>query len=215
MQRDAVDPRIVNVYASTIQYTNNFNKILVSSVTTDSSKPVSQVNYIVNETTARWSNILEKPTTLAGYGITDSYTKAQVDALTWNWSSITNVGDITSTGSMYLTGTSSNYLRMRNGSAGAWQFYDVKDPGGGIYNYTVMMDNGRIGFYFSTVNTAYDIGTIKHTFNANGDILAVGNVTAYYSDERLKTKLGNITDALDKVDAIDCFYYEANDVLNR
>ena len=44
------------------------------------------------------------------------------------------------------------------------------------------------------------------------EILATGNITAYYSDERLKTKLGVIENALDKVCALSGFYYEANEV---
>ncbi len=44
-----------------------------------------------------------------------------------------------------------------------------------------------------------------------GAIYATGNITAYYSDERLKTKLGNLESALDKICAIDTFYYEANE----
>ena len=44
----------------------------------------------------------------------------------------------------------------------------------------------------------------------NGSITATGDITAYYSDDRLKTKLGNIENALDKVSAISGFFYEAN-----
>ena len=44
-----------------------------------------------------------------------------------------------------------------------------------------------------------------------GEITATGNITAYYSDDRLKTKLGNIENALDKVLSLDGFYYEANE----
>jgi hypothetical protein len=44
-----------------------------------------------------------------------------------------------------------------------------------------------------------------------GAIFATGNITAYYSDERLKTKLGNLESALDKICAIETFYYEANE----
>ena len=44
-----------------------------------------------------------------------------------------------------------------------------------------------------------------------GEIRATNNVTAYYSDDRLKTRLGNIEDALLKVKSLDAFYYEANE----
>jgi hypothetical protein len=46
----------------------------------------------------------------------------------------------------------------------------------------------------------------------SGEIRATNNVTAYYSDDRLKTKLGGIENALDKVDSLSGFYYEANEV---
>lgn len=45
-----------------------------------------------------------------------------------------------------------------------------------------------------------------------GEIRATNNVTAYYSDDRLKTRLGVIQNALDKLDAIEGFYYEANEL---
>jgi hypothetical protein len=44
-----------------------------------------------------------------------------------------------------------------------------------------------------------------------GEIRATNNITAYYSDDRLKTKLGNIEDALAKVRTLNGFYYEANE----
>ena len=43
-----------------------------------------------------------------------------------------------------------------------------------------------------------------------GEIRATNQVTAYYSDDRLKTKLGEIENALDKIDTLSGFYYEAN-----
>jgi hypothetical protein len=39
-----------------------------------------------------------------------------------------------------------------------------------------------------------------------------GNITAYYSDERLKTKTGNIENALDKVRSLEGFVYVENDL---
>jgi Chaperone of endosialidase len=43
-----------------------------------------------------------------------------------------------------------------------------------------------------------------------GAITATGNITAYYSDERLKTRLGVIDDALAKVKQLSGFFYHAN-----
>jgi len=44
-----------------------------------------------------------------------------------------------------------------------------------------------------------------------GEIRATNNITAYYSDERLKTKVGNIENALDKVSQIETMIYHANE----
>jgi Chaperone of endosialidase len=44
-----------------------------------------------------------------------------------------------------------------------------------------------------------------------GNFTATGNVTAYYSDDRLKVNLGGIDNPLDKVKSLNGFYYEAND----
>ena len=53
-------------------------------------------------------------------------------------------------------------------------------------------------------------------FNTTGDsIRAAGNIIAYYSDDRLKTKFGNITNAVDKVRQLNGFYYEANETAQK
>ena len=44
-----------------------------------------------------------------------------------------------------------------------------------------------------------------------GEIRATNNITAYYSDERLKTKVGDIENALDKVCQIETMMYHANE----
>lgn len=45
-----------------------------------------------------------------------------------------------------------------------------------------------------------------------GALTATGNITAYYSDERLKKKLGLIEKPLDKLMTLNGFYYEANEI---
>jgi hypothetical protein len=44
-----------------------------------------------------------------------------------------------------------------------------------------------------------------------GEIRATNNITAYYSDDRLKTRIGNIESALDKLLSLNGFYYQANE----
>lgn len=48
-----------------------------------------------------------------------------------------------------------------------------------------------------------------------GEIRATNNVTAYYSDDRLKTRLGNISSALDKICGLNGFYYQANETAQK
>jgi len=66
----------------------------------------------------------------------------------------------------------------------------------------------RAPIFYDSDNTGY-----YADLNSTGDsIRAAGNIVAYYSDDRLKTKLGNITDALKKVNQLNGFYYQANEL---
>ena len=57
---------------------------------------------------------------------------------------------------------------------------------------------------------SFGVGTAAS--GTGGEIRATNNITAYYSDERLKVRFGNIADALAKVESLSGFHYEANDV---
>jgi hypothetical protein len=50
------------------------------------------------------------------------------------------------------------------------------------------------------------------SFHVAGTIMATGEVTAYYSDERLKNFSGKIENALDKVSQLNGYHYTGNDV---
>ena len=74
----------------------------------------------------------------------------------------------------------------------------------------------------STISIAQSVGTSDHVrfhclglgTNASGntgELRATGNITAYYSDERLKDMHGKIEDALDKVESINGYYYKENE----
>jgi hypothetical protein len=72
---------------------------------------------------------------------------------------------------------------------------------------------GDIGSGTTRYGNIYGQGITLGTTTAagTGEIIATGNITAYYSDENLKTKLGVIENALDKIEQLEGFYYEANE----
>jgi Chaperone of endosialidase len=72
---------------------------------------------------------------------------------------------------------------------------------------------------FATANTKFNSsgGTISGAVTIStgglavtGAITSTGDITAFFSDDRLKTKLGNIENALDKLMTLNGFYYEPN-----
>ena len=52
-------------------------------------------------------------------------------------------------------------------------------------------------------------------FFCNNQIAASNNITAYYSDERLKEKLGKIENPIEKLMSIETFYYKENDLSRK
>jgi hypothetical protein len=57
-------------------------------------------------------------------------------------------------------------------------------------------------------------GTSAYGIFSRGQIGSTGNITAFISDERLKAKLGNIDNAVDKLSQLNGFYYKFNELAN-
>ena len=109
---------------------------------------------------------------------------------------------------------------------------EIDDPGQAqtctnVYGLRSLMDDdstgnvtgtGAYGLYINWNGTwsytnkyhIYAAGNIASYFG--GEIQAVGDVTAYYSDERLKIKKGKIENALEKVNSIETFYFTNNEL---
>lgn len=67
-------------------------------------------------------------------------------------------------------------------------------------------------FTSTTQNSQFNsVGVGTAGSGTAGEIRATNNITAYYSDIRLKTKIGEITDALAKVRQIETLIYHANE----
>lgn len=66
------------------------------------------------------------------------------------------------------------------------------------------------GNIISQGNVALGLTSANARLHVSGNIYATSDIVSSYSDERLKTRLGNIENAVEKVKAIDTFYYEPN-----
>jgi hypothetical protein len=139
---------------------------------------------------------------------------------------VTATGRVTATGGLTTAGNTTigggvNYT-VRNLNIGvseiAWvptdqttAFVNVSDSAGNNGSTYSVVIRGLTSSGAAPQNlTNFQVYATNSIFQ--GGILATGDVTAYYSDERLKTKLGSIENALDKLTQLSGFYYEANEV---
>ena len=140
------------------------------------------------------------------------------------------VGSLTQSGNLTWDGSSlyvNGYVRPSAGNGNNGIIFPT-DPGGGSGDVAFIKYYARSGeactLEISSMNDADDhillsasggvgIGVIPATkFHVAGEIFATGNITAYYSDERLKTKISNIKDPLEIINKLNGFYYTPNDL---
>jgi len=83
---------------------------------------------------------------------------------------------------------------------------DITGNAGNINSFTV---NQSVGTGNNVQFNSLGVGTTASA--TAGEIRATNNITAYFSDDRLKKRLGNIENALAKVMTLNGFQYEANE----
>lgn len=89
---------------------------------------------------------------------------------------------------------------------------------GGINSTTIGATSATTGAFTtltasgSTQVSSLGIGTAAT--GTAGEIRATNAITAYYSDERLKNRIGRIENALDKIDQLTGFLYTENELAN-
>ena len=76
--------------------------------------------------------------------------------------------------------------------------------GSGILSWATIAESTSVNKQVNSLG----VGTAGS--GTTGEIRATNAITSYYSDDRLKTRLGKIENALDKICSLEGFYYEAN-----
>ena len=101
---------------------------------------------------------------------------------------------------------------------GAWFQYNGYQAGNGADLIQIGAKRNAVDYTYVNIdatNGNVGLGNIPGTtykLNVSGTIGASGDITALYSDERLKTKTGDLSEALTKVCSLDTFTYVNNDL---
>tara|TARA_R100000656_G_scaffold59501_1_gene46342 strand:+ start:4938 stop:6818 length:1881 start_codon:yes stop_codon:yes gene_type:complete len=126
------------------------------------------------------------------------------------------------TSSISITSSTSGTLPVNRGGTGATSGYNNSNWDT-AHTDRLKWDGGSTGLTASTgrtslgLNTGNDVqfdsfGVGTAASGTTGEIRATHEVTAYYSDDRLKTKQGNIKKALEKVCSLNGFHYQPNEL---
>ena len=113
----------------------------------------------------------------------------------------------TANNASFLGGTAAASYLLTNGTGSSLTAINGSNVTG-----TVSSATNATNFTSTSQNSQFNsIGIGTSASGTGGEIRATNNITAYYSDERLKTRLGSIENALDKISKLSGFYYEANE----
>jgi hypothetical protein len=188
--------------------------VTVSPVTTTGTLTATLANQTAN-------TVFAAPNGVAGTPTFRALVEADIPTLNQN----------TTGSSGSCSGNAATATTATNVDGGSARIATIRGTDGMIENNSgayLHIGNWAVGRTDATavlVNTAYrsdicdgNAATATTATNLSGGtvaattITATGNITAYFSDMRLKTHLGVIENALDKVNSLEGFYYEPNEV---
>lgn len=118
----------------------------------------------------------------------------------------------------FASKTANYFLAAPNGAAGAPTFRAIvaadiptlnQNTTGTASNITAYTINQSVGTSNNVQHNSIGVGTASS--GVAGEIRATNNITAYYSDSRLKTKIGDITNPLEQIRQIETMIYHANE----
>jgi hypothetical protein len=138
------------------------------------------------------------PSGQLGIGTNPSYTLDVNGSISSN--DIVRTNNFRLAGIMVLSGSgaeigNSTGARLSESYGALWNFSNSS-----TWHHQIINGSSLVGFQSGGANFG------------SGNILASGDVTAYYSDERLKTKVSRITNAIEKIQSLEGFIYTENEL---
>lgn len=202
---------------------NVANSVIISSTLTVAGNTVDPV-YISAVNNAQNNTITAVNSFAQGaYGVANSASGTATSALSL---ATTNAGQVVvlQANVAYLQGIentqNTNTVAVNGYAAGAFALANsaVQTIAGTADEIGVSRTGNAV-----TLTTPQQIGVISNVqfgslgigtgpTGTSGEIRATNNITAYYSDDRLKTRFNNIPNALDKVLQLNGFYHQASEL---
>ena len=159
---------------------------------------------------------------LNGGGGDNIYARTISNGSPTSWSRLWTSGNATGAGYVDIATGDYGTIKVDDDRGTGWAGYAIQDDwvfmgradDVGIYNDTdnewvlYAVRNGSTYLYYDNV---YKLNTTSGGVAITGALTATGDITAYYSDERLKNFEGKIDCALDKVSKLSGYYYREND----
>jgi hypothetical protein len=149
---------------------------------------------------------LNQSTTGNAATATTLQTARTIGGVSFNGSANINLPGVNTAGNQNTTGSSAS---CTGNAATATTLQTARTINGVSFNGSANITITAAATNVNTQLASLGVGTAAS--GTAGEIRATNNITAYYSDDRLKTRLGNIEDALAKVRTLSGFYYEANE----
>ena len=143
----------------------------------------------------------------SGNAATASTASATTAAVTFNNAGTGAASGTTFNGSTAQTISYNTVGAPSTGGAGASGTWGINITGSAGSATTASTANALTTSNNYQMN-ALGVGTSNSTA---GSIVATGNITAYFSDDRLKDRINNIPEALNKVKLLNGFYFKPND----
>jgi hypothetical protein len=125
------------------------------------------------------------------------------------------IGESNGTAGMYPAGASDIDTYVFSGDVTAFQIGNnvstVQISNGGSSGISIAPNAATCLYY----NDSSKLCTTNTGIAVTGAITATGNITAFFSDDRLKTRLNNISDALLKIKSLNGFEFELNETSRK
>ena len=185
----------LTVFASNVVYSP------VGSIPLAANTVQNAINYLETNKVDRFGDTMTGPLVIANSTVSTSTSTGALQV----------EGGAGIGGNLYIGGSQSTAI-VATGNVDVLTG-NINATAGTIYGARVFSAGSNVLIATSNVATQVSsLGVGVSPSGTAGEIRATNDIIAYYSDDRLKTRLGNIEHALDKVKSLAGFHYHANEL---